>query len=67
VQSTVPTAAGFAVVEVVAHSANGRSQLTMQLWLEPDQITTDFTGLEHFTCGGDDRAGPGREFPSGRR
>lgn len=28
----------FAVVEVVAGSANGRSRLTMQLWVEPDMI-----------------------------
>jgi hypothetical protein len=39
----------FAVVEVVAGSANGRSQLAMQLWCEPTMITTDVTGLEHFT------------------
>ncbi len=30
----------FAVVEVVAGSADGRSQLTMQLWVEPDMIST---------------------------
>lgn len=29
----------FAVVEVVAGSANGRSWLTMQLWVEPDMIS----------------------------
>ncbi len=39
----------FAVVDVVAGSANGRSQLTMRLWCEPTMITTDVTGLEHFT------------------
>jgi hypothetical protein len=41
----------FAVVEVAAGSANGRSQLTMQLWCEPTMITTDVTGLEHFIRG----------------
>lgn len=45
------TAAGFAVVEVAAGSSNGRSRVTMQLWLDPELITTDVTGLEHFTRG----------------
>lgn len=41
----------FAVVEVAAGSANGRSRLTMQLWCEPSMITTDVAGLEHFAKG----------------
>jgi hypothetical protein len=31
----------LAVVLMPAHSANGKSTVTMQLWLEPDMITTD--------------------------
>ena len=31
------------VVLVPASSANGKSKVTMQLWLEPDLITTDMT------------------------
>ncbi len=30
----------FAVGEVVAGTADGRSRLTMQLWVEPDMIST---------------------------
>jgi hypothetical protein len=45
----------FAVVEVAAGSANGRSQLTMQLWCEPTMITTDVAGLEHFAREPDSR------------
>ena len=41
----------FAVVDVVTGSSNGRSRLTMRLWLEPHMITTDATGLEHFASG----------------
>ena len=38
---------GFlAVVEIVAGSANGRSAVTMQLWLEPHMITPVDDGLE---------------------
>jgi hypothetical protein len=33
----------LAVVLVPASSANGKSKVTMQLWLEPDLITTDMT------------------------
>jgi hypothetical protein len=45
----------FAVVEVAAGSANGRSQLTMQLWCEPTMITTDVAGLEYFAGEPDSR------------
>jgi hypothetical protein len=45
----------FAVVEDAAGSANGRSQLTMQLWCEPTMITTDVAGLEHFAREPDSR------------
>jgi hypothetical protein len=31
----------LAVVLMPAHSANGKSKVTMQLWLEPDMISTD--------------------------
>jgi len=33
----------LAVVLMPAGSANGQSHVTMQLWLEPDKITTDLT------------------------
>jgi hypothetical protein len=33
----------LAVVLMPAGSANGQSGVTMQLWLEPDAITTDLT------------------------
>jgi hypothetical protein len=45
----------FAVVEVDAGSANGRSRLTMQLWCEPTMITTDVAGLEYFAGEPDSR------------
>jgi hypothetical protein len=32
------------VLLMPADGANGRSSVTMQLWLEPDLITTDLTG-----------------------
>lgn len=34
----------LAVVLMPAGSANGKSNVTMQLWLEPDMITTDLAG-----------------------
>lgn len=41
-QLTGPTADGsLAVVLMPDHSANGKSTVTMQLWLEPDMITKD--------------------------
>ncbi|MCV6969308.1 hypothetical protein [Mycobacterium bohemicum] len=33
----------LAVVLMPAGSANGQSRVTMQLWLEPEMITTDLT------------------------
>ena len=33
----------LAVVLMPADSVNGQSSVTMQLWLEPDLITTDLT------------------------
>jgi hypothetical protein len=33
----------LAIVAMPASSANGRSTLTMQLWLPPDGLTTDLT------------------------
>jgi hypothetical protein len=33
----------LAIVVMPASSANGRSTLTMQLWLSPDGLTTDLT------------------------
>jgi|SRR5271166_458251 len=33
----------LAVVLMPAGSANGQSRVTMQLWLEPDMISTDLT------------------------
>jgi hypothetical protein len=42
------TGAGFAVVEVAVRSADRKSKVTMQLWLEPEQISTDAAGLEQF-------------------
>lgn len=33
----------LAIVLMPASSANGQSSITMQLWLEPDMITTDLT------------------------
>ena len=33
----------LAVVLMPAGNANGQSRVTMQLWLEPDMITTDLT------------------------
>jgi hypothetical protein len=33
----------LAVVLMPAGSANGKSRVTMQLWLEPDVISTDLT------------------------
>ena len=33
----------LAAVLMPAGSANGQSRVTMQLWLEPDKITTDLT------------------------
>lgn len=44
----VSTAAGFAVVDVVAGSANGRSRVTMRFWLDPELISIDAGDLEHF-------------------
>lgn len=38
----------WALVLIVAHSANGQSTLPMQLWVEPENICTDTAGLEHF-------------------
>jgi hypothetical protein len=44
----VLTVAGFAVVDVCARSANGRSRVTMRLWLDPELISTDIRGLDDF-------------------
>ena len=41
--SADPDGGWLAVVLVPASSANGKSKVTMQLWLEPDLITTDMT------------------------
>lgn len=51
----------FAACQVEAGSSNGRSRVTMQLWADPELITVDVTGLEHFVrprpAAGGDAAG----------